>query len=551
MRRRFTRQLRWIFLALIPVMTVGIVLMFAPGQGGLLGNRENEQARALIEGTAVMATVNGQPVTRAEVDRQFNQLINQVLPYYAQRGQDIGMGMLWQLRNDAFEQAVQELLLQQAAKERGLSVSKREAKEKAQTLMDKQLASVKQQHKDPAELETFFARIMSQEPGAKPRERVSERQFRKWVMDQYLKDEAQLRASLVREKLMMAVADSTTASEQELLESFDQATVRHLVIPLNPAGKPKRTDQQAKERAEELLAKAQAGADFTALAKAESDDPEAARTGGLMEQIGRGRMDKAWDTAVFALKPGEVSGTIKLPWGYEIVKLESRTRQLPADFGKNKAGLLKNFTDQKKSEVWQQFVAGLQAQAQVKVTDPEIIAYQALQKGDKDALAKLQAAKPIVQQTGGAAAAAVFYQIGSILASQQKWEQAADAFAEADSSLGSDEGTSLTAMRTDALLGMAHCYEQLGNIEDAVLYYSAASDASESPMLHAQLQETFTKLGKSELAKQEKAWLTTYEQQQKEQQEAMLAAQQKAAKDASKTAAPAATPKPKPTPPGK
>jgi peptidyl-prolyl cis-trans isomerase D len=77
-----------------------------------------------------------------------------------------------------------------------------------------------------------------------------------------------------------------------------------------------------KKKAEELLAKIQAGGDFAALAKAESADTVSAENGGDLDFITKGVMEPEFEQAAFALaKVGDVSAVVKTSFGYHIIKL--------------------------------------------------------------------------------------------------------------------------------------------------------------------------------------------------------------------------------------
>lgn len=83
-------------------------------------------------------------------------------------------------------------------------------------------------------------------------------------------------------------------------------------------------DAQAK--AEALLAKVNAGDDFAALAKANSDDTFSAQNGGELDRFGKGVMDPAFEAAAFALaQTGDVSGVVESQFGFHIIKLISIT----------------------------------------------------------------------------------------------------------------------------------------------------------------------------------------------------------------------------------
>jgi peptidyl-prolyl cis-trans isomerase C len=80
-------------------------------------------------------------------------------------------------------------------------------------------------------------------------------------------------------------------------------------------------DDQA--QANTILQQIRKGGNFEALAKQYSKDSSAAK-GGDLGWFAKGRMDPAFEKAAFALKKGEVSGVVKTPFGYHIIKVEDR-----------------------------------------------------------------------------------------------------------------------------------------------------------------------------------------------------------------------------------
>ncbi len=79
--------------------------------------------------------------------------------------------------------------------------------------------------------------------------------------------------------------------------------------------------QQALKKAQGIAAKLQAGADFATLAKTESDDKGSAASGGDLGEITPGVMVKPFEEAVRRLALNQVSGPVKTPFGYHIIKL--------------------------------------------------------------------------------------------------------------------------------------------------------------------------------------------------------------------------------------
>ncbi len=114
---------------------------------------------------------------------------------------------------------------------------------------------------------------------------------------------------------------------------FEEVRARHILIstqppPPAPGAKPGEqpkalSKEEARKKAEEVLAKARKGEDFAALAKQYSDDPGSKDKGGEYT-FSKGQMVPEFETAAFALQPGQISDLVETQFGYHIIKLEER-----------------------------------------------------------------------------------------------------------------------------------------------------------------------------------------------------------------------------------
>ena len=84
-----------------------------------------------------------------------------------------------------------------------------------------------------------------------------------------------------------------------------------------------RSKEEAKAKAEELLSEAKGGTDFNTLAAQNSDEPNAAYSGGQLGYFTRGRMVKPFNDFVFSNPVGTL-GVVETDFGYHVIKIEDR-----------------------------------------------------------------------------------------------------------------------------------------------------------------------------------------------------------------------------------
>ena len=102
----------------------------------------------------------------------------------------------------------------------------------------------------------------------------------------------------------------------------EQRSVSHILVQV--AADASDADKKAAEaRAKKLAEQARApGADFAALARANSDDAGSKANGGSLGWLTKGGMPGAFDDAAFAMRAGEVRGPVKTDFGWHLIKLD-------------------------------------------------------------------------------------------------------------------------------------------------------------------------------------------------------------------------------------
>lgn len=152
---------------------------------------------------------------------------------------------------------------------------------------------------------------------------------------QVLRELASIRDNLVAKAQMQKLEQSVTVSDDDLKKAyeahkteFEQAKVHHILIafkgsPAAQPGKPELTEEQAKAKAEDLLAQLKKGGSFEDLAKKESDDVGSAQRGGDLGGFGRGQMVPEFEQAAFSQQVGDPA-IVRSEFGYHIVRVDSR-----------------------------------------------------------------------------------------------------------------------------------------------------------------------------------------------------------------------------------
>lgn len=119
--------------------------------------------------------------------------------------------------------------------------------------------------------------------------------------------------------------DELRARYEAQLASYstpEERHARHILIQVAP-GADAAAEAAARAEADKLLAQVRGGTPFADVARKSSQDPVSAAEGGDLGFFGRGVMDKAFEDATFALKPGEVSELVRSAFGYHIIRLEA------------------------------------------------------------------------------------------------------------------------------------------------------------------------------------------------------------------------------------
>lgn len=124
------------------------------------------------------------------------------------------------------------------------------------------------------------------------------------------------RQPITTEKMDSAIAASGMVNIQHVLVSVEQT-----------ASEAQRV--AARKKIDGVLARARAGADFSELARDNSDDPGSKDNGGVYGPVPRGQFVPAFDSTSFALAPGEISDVVPTQFGFHIIRRLSAEEARP------------------------------------------------------------------------------------------------------------------------------------------------------------------------------------------------------------------------------
>jgi len=142
---------------------------------------------------------------------------------------------------------------------------------------------------------------------------------------------------LLAHELLLTLRSEYLANEAVLTRHYDenrlsfaQPHVRQILVRTPGAklaprpGAPELAIEEARAKAQALRARLAAGADFAALAKAESDDLASRDNGGDVGFVARGSTGADFEAAAYSLPVGELSELVQTESGFHLLRVEER-----------------------------------------------------------------------------------------------------------------------------------------------------------------------------------------------------------------------------------
>jgi len=330
---------KYIWIIIVVLFVGGFLLMET---SGLLG-------RSPVTSTTAIATVNGEDILATSWYQATQNLEQEA----TQRGnQSLSLDERQRLQDQAFDQLVTDALLRQEYRRRRISVTDDEVLQAARYSPPPQLmqsAELQTEGQfDPAKYQRFLQSPMARQNGL------------------LLQLEQYYRAEIPKQKLFDQIANDVYVSEEELWrrwrDSHDSAQVSFVAfgpeaisdsavrvsddeirayydthkklferpgrakvsIIILPRAVTAADSAAVSARAALLRSRILGGEKFEDVARAESADSASAVNGGALGRGAKGRFVAPFETAAYALKPGELSQPVLTPFGYHIIRVDER-----------------------------------------------------------------------------------------------------------------------------------------------------------------------------------------------------------------------------------
>ncbi len=300
-------------------------------------------------GLGELGRVNGDPVTYEMYQAAYRNLYDQISrsqedPITAAQNRDI--------EDAAWNEVVNQVLVQQELERRGIRVSDQEIRDAArfsppQELMSDPLFQTDGEF-DIARYQEFLATAADElfllQLEAYYREIIPQSKLMRqvtagiyftdaeiWEAYKYANEQVRLRYVPMNPVLYVpdGEVDVTQAEVQQYYRAHSddflvpaQAQLRFVALTKAPL---QEDTAAARTRAQEVRQEILDGADFAEVAQRESSDNVSAANGGDLGTVGRGQMVPAFDSVVFNIPINRISEPVRTSFGFHLIQVRSRT----------------------------------------------------------------------------------------------------------------------------------------------------------------------------------------------------------------------------------
>jgi len=304
---------------------------------------DKPDAEAKPEATAepkVAVTVDGVPITTAQIEQRFQAMYGNMPPEQASM-------MRSHATSNIKEQLISQQLLLAAADAAKIGVDEKKKSEMIDGVMETL--------QEGQTMEDFYKTVGM-------------------TMEEFNADvDMRVRFDALIETKTADVKDPTEEVTKKFYEDNaqefikeEEASARHILIKtqgITDEAEIAKKKTQIEDLRKQLIEKK--GENFAELATAHSECPSGKRDGGNLGSFGRGQMVPEFDTAVFAQPVGEIGEVIKTSFGYHVLQVTERTEGGKVPYDKVKDRISEYLKRQDEDKVIQAYLEELRSKAKI------------------------------------------------------------------------------------------------------------------------------------------------------------------------------------------
>jgi len=321
--------------------------------GGLVGGANIiDELRGKVDPSKAIGKVNGETISPDIFSQQVGRQLDQIRA----NGQSIDDTQINRIREQVWDNFVQDILIQQEVENLGLVATDEEviyhlqnnppaflqSQPSFQTDGQFDQAKYEQALANPAEMEQYWIQVENYMRNYIPRYKLQQMILssvsvtESEIIEEYTKRNIDYTVDVLHITKDALDAEALTATDEEILTTYNENIDDHD----RPENRSLRYASWEKmpsyedttyvyDLALEIKNQALSGKDFASLANEYTEDPSNAVTpdsgkGGNLGWFGRGQMVPAFEEAAFSAKKGEIVGPVLSRFGYHVIRVNGK-----------------------------------------------------------------------------------------------------------------------------------------------------------------------------------------------------------------------------------
>ena len=291
-----------------------------------------------------VATVNGETITKAQLDEAFEKAVQMT-------GVKVG-DLTSEQKVEGYRQLLDELITEKLVTKAATGVTVPQAE------IDAQIAKIKAQFPSEEDFSKQLAQV-----GQSP-EQLSETIKKMLQQQHWLESQIAGKTDVTDEEAKKFYEANKTEFQQP-----DTVKASHILFLVNKDDSQDVVNQKL-EAAKAAEARAKKGEDFNKLAKELSEEPGAKESGGDLGFFPKDRMVPEFAEAAFNQKVGDISDPVRTQYGWHIIKVIDKKPAGTLPYDDVKAQLMTYLKAKKQEEAAQALLKSLRSSAQIESTLP-------------------------------------------------------------------------------------------------------------------------------------------------------------------------------------